>query len=126
MISIDELIEAARTIRPVLPTLLDDETAQHVDQQLAELLNQAKINDREIARPILTLLQSYDTTKTWLVNFSNTGLEHKSIFLGGDPASGSAIQYVCPTSNDFTIYREANEDIPLCPTHLVPLVRAQP
>jgi hypothetical protein len=125
MISIDELIEAARTIRPVLPTLLDAETAQHVDQQLAELLNQPQVNNRDTARQILSLLQSYDTTETWLVNFSNTGLEQKTISLGGDPASSFAIQYICPVGNDFKVYQEVNEDIPLCPTHLVPLVPVQ-
>jgi hypothetical protein len=127
MMSIAELLEAARTIRPLLLTLrdLDAETAQQVDQQLAELLNQSAVSDKVTAQQIRTLLQAHASTQKWLADFSNAVSEQKSSSLPGDPTLQSAIKYVCPVGNDYTIYQEANEDIPLCPTHLVPLVSVQ-
>jgi len=43
MPQISDFLDAARTIRPLLPTVVDTETAQQIDQQLAATLNQTHI-----------------------------------------------------------------------------------
>lgn len=128
MISIVELLDAARSIRPKLPTLLDAETALQVDQHLAGLLNQLDqqpTNNKATAQQIRTLLQSHPSTKKWLTDFAETVTRNRSNSLAGDPILGHARFYICPQGNDYTWTQEGTEEIPLCPTHLVRLVRAQ-
>ena len=125
MPQISDFLDAARTIRPLLPTLVDTETAQQIDRQLASTLNHSTTDDRTTAKAIRDILQSYSATQAWLTEFLKTEPTQRSFqsLLGGlDPQS--ATKYVCPKGNDYTRYREANEEIPLCPTHLVPLVPA--
>ena len=125
MPQITDFLDAARTIRPLLPTLVDTESAQQIDQQLATTLNQSTTDDRTIAKAIRDILQSYPATQAWLTEFLKTEPTQRSFqSLPGILDPQSATQYVCPIGNDYTWYREANEEIPLCPTHLVPLVRA--
>lgn len=125
MPQISDFLDAARTIRPLLPTLVDIETAQQIDQQLASTLNQSTTDDRTTAKAIRDILQSYPPTQAWLTEFLKTEPTQRSFqSLLGDPAPKSATKYICPSGNDYTWYREANEEIPLCPTHLVPLVLA--
>ncbi|MEC4811920.1 MAG: hypothetical protein SAK29_01345 [Scytonema sp. PMC 1069.18] len=125
MPQISDFLDAARTIRPLLPTLVDTETAQLIDQQLASTLNQSTTDDRTTAKAIRDILQSYPATQAWLTEFLKTEPTQRSFqSLSGDPLLKSATKYICPIGNDYTRYREANEEIPLCPTHLVPLVPA--
>lgn len=128
MISIAELLDAARIIRPKLPTLLDDETALQIDQHLADLLNQLDqqpTNNKVTAQQIRSLLQSHPATHTWLIDFAQKVTKNRSNSLAGDPILGNAFCYVCPKGNDYTWTQEGTEEIPLCPTHLVRLVRTQ-
>jgi hypothetical protein len=123
-----DLLEAARSIRPLLPTLIEAE-ANSLDQQLAELLNQATPEDMTTAEAILTLLQSHPATQDWLAEFLKISPMQKGVSyqtLPGSPALQPAPRYICPIANDYTWYLEAGEEIPLCKTHLVPLVPAQP
>jgi len=125
MPQITDFLDAARTIRPLLPTLVDTEIAQQIDQQLATALNQSTTDDRTIAKAIRDILQSYPATQAWLTDFLKTEPTQRSFqSLRGDPALPPATKYVCPIGNDYTQYREANEEIRLCKTHLVPLVPA--
>jgi hypothetical protein len=125
MPQITDFLDAARTIRPLLPTLVDPEIAQLIDQQLAATLNQSTTDGRTSAKAIRDILQGYPATQAWLTKFLKTEPTQRSFqSLQGDPALPPATKYVCPIGNDYTQYREANEEICLCKTHLVPLVPA--
>jgi hypothetical protein len=119
-----DLFEAARSIRPLLPKLLEAE-AIPVDQQLADLLNQSTTGERTIAAAILDLLQSKPPTQAWLEDFLRDPQRGSYQPLPGMPALQPATKYVCPIGNDYTWFREGSEPVRLCETHLVPLVPAQ-
>lgn len=125
MPQITDFLDAARTIRPLLPTLVDPEIAEQIDQHLAATLNQSATHDKSTAKAIRDILQSYPATQAWLTEFLKTEPTQRSFqSLLGDPDLPPATKYVCPIGNDYTQYREANEEIRLCKTHLVPLVPA--
>ncbi|MBW4653288.1 MAG: hypothetical protein KME20_09695 [Kaiparowitsia implicata GSE-PSE-MK54-09C] len=133
MLSIDELLTAAYSIRPVLSDLLDADTARQVDEQLATLLGQLdspEPNLRSVAQGVRTLLQAHPPTKAWLEEFATTHTTTRSAKgvnsfegLPGSPALQRATAYRCPVCGH-TEYQEVNEAVPLCPIHLVSLVRA--
>ena len=125
------ILTAARDIRPHLATLLDPETAQQVDQQLQTLLAQAE-SGQPVEIPITEVLRHLEPTQQWIRRYlkgENPDQITRSISgysgLAGDPSLQSATKYVCPHS-DYTWYREDNSPIPLCPTHLIDLIPAQP
>ena len=122
-----QVLEAARTIRPNLAPLLDDEAAEAVDRQLAQWLNQTDLDENTQVDRLLEILGTHSKTQTWWNDFlkNNTATQKSYSGLAGDPSLQSATKYVCPHS-DYTWYREDNSPIPLCPTHLIDLVPAQP
>jgi HPt (histidine-containing phosphotransfer) domain-containing protein len=133
------VIAAAHAIRPNLPTLLNAETAQQVqqlDQRLQDLLTQAEsgqLSEQSAEALITEELRQFDPTRVWMRRYregENPEQITRSLSysgLGGDPTLQPATKYVCPQANCGTEpwYREGNEAIPLCETHLVCLVPAQ-
>jgi len=122
-----QVLEASRTLRPVLSQLLDVESAQQIDRQLSHQLNQTDLDENAQVDRILEILDTRLETKTWLDNFLNNSASFQKNYTGlpGDPTLQPATKYVCPSANDYTWYREDNSPILICPTHLVPLVPAQ-
>jgi len=57
----EDILEAARTIRPYLSDLLDTESADPIDTQLAELLTQTD-TPPAIANSIMAILSAQDST----------------------------------------------------------------
>lgn len=124
MFTNDQVLTASRAIRPLLPELIPA-LADQIDQQLAQLLNQPDLDETTKADRLLEVLDAHPETKSWLDQFlEQPTTKQKYYGLPGNPAPAVATPYICPIGNDYTWYREANEEIPLCPTHLVPLVRA--
>jgi hypothetical protein len=130
MTQFKDLLTAAQEIRPYLATLLDPETAQEVDLQLQTLLTQAE-SRQSVETQITETLRHHEPTQEWVRRYlkgENPDQITRSIRsysgLPGDPSLHPAVKYVCP-HNDYTWYREDNSPVPLCPTHLVPLVTAQ-
>jgi hypothetical protein len=122
----DQALAACRVIRPILPQLLAANLAQQVDDQLAQLLNETDLDEETKVDCLLAVLDTYPETKTWLDQFLELNSTPKGDYsLTGKPALQSATSYICPIGNDFTFYQEANEDVPLCRTHLVALVPVQ-
>lgn len=118
-----QVLEAARIIRPILSKKLDATLAQEIDLQLSNLLNQTNLEEDTKTDRLLEVLASQPQTKSWLdefLQFDQTEKGYSS--LPGDPELLSATKYVCPKNNDYTDFLENRRDIPLCPTHLVPLV----
>lgn len=124
MFTNDQVLAASRAIRPLLPKLIPA-LADQIDQQLAQLLNQPDLDETTKVDRLLEVLDAHPETKSWLDRFlEQSTTKQKYYGLPGDPAPAAATSYICPVGNDYTWYREANEEIPLCPTHLVPLVPA--
>lgn len=124
MFTNDQILAASRAIRPLLPKLIPS-LAEQIDQQLAQLLNQPDPDETTQVDRLLEVLDAYPETKSWLDQFLQTlATERGYSGLPGDSPPAAATPYICPIGNDYTWYREANEEIPLCPTHLVPLVHA--
>jgi hypothetical protein len=127
MFTNSQILEAARTLRPLLSQELDAETAQQLDQQLAQFLNKSDLDEDIQVDRLYDLLESHPKIKTWLADFleNATAIQKNYGGLAGDPTLQPAIKHVCPIGNDYTWYQENSEPIPLCPTHLVSLAPAQ-
>ncbi|NJR70009.1 MAG: hypothetical protein HC771_16200 [Synechococcales cyanobacterium CRU_2_2] len=129
----EKLIAAAQAIRPYLSDLLPSEEAAECDRQIATLLTQIESGQAQPTQ-LTALLTQAKSTREWLRCFIK-GESPEEITrsisgysgLAGDPTLQPAIKYVCPQADGCTEpwYREGNEPIPLCETHLVPLVPAQ-
>lgn len=124
--------DAARAILPELPTLLDPETAKQVAQRLQVLLTQSE-SGQSVDHLITEELRQLEPTRSWMKRYLK-GESPDQITrslgdsrLAGDERLPPATLYVCPQDNGCTEpwYREIHEPIPLCETHLVPLVPAQ-
>ncbi len=124
------ITDAAHAIRSELSTLLDSATAEQVDQRLQILLTQTKPG-QSVELLITEELRQFESTRAWMKRYlkgENPDQITRSLGdsrLAGNEALQPATKYVCPIGDDYTWYREGNEPIPLCPTHLVPLVPAQ-
>ncbi len=124
----EDVLEAARTIRPLLADLLEDEQqAQALDAQLARLLEQARAGE-PVANRILDLLSKETATREWLRRFlkgegqlTGKGFEP----LPGPAAPVPAPKFVCP-QGDYVWHRHSvGQPVPRCPTHNLPLVPAR-
>ena len=112
----EDVLEGARTIRPFLPDLLGTE-AEPVDQQLAELLGQAKAGQQD-DQQILEILTSHPKTRSWIAEFLSPEQASKGYqSLPGKPSAVSAPKYVCPEGDYTWFQRSAGTPVPSCPTH---------
>ena len=124
MFTNDQVLAASRAIRPLLPKLIPA-LADQIDRQLAQLLNQPDLDETTQVDRLLDILDAHPETQSWLDQFLQLPATERGYSgLPGNPLLAAANHYICPVGNDYTWYREANEEIPLCPTHLVPLVPA--
>jgi hypothetical protein len=120
-----QILEATRNIRLHIPRLLDDtEITQQIDLQLTQILNQTDLEEKEKAGRLWDILDSHPATKIWIENYLS-GLKGFDR-LPGDSRLQPAIKHICPIGDDCTWYQEDGSKIPLCPTHLVSLIPAQP
>ncbi|MFM7427783.1 MAG: hypothetical protein ACKO7W_22750 [Elainella sp.] len=111
----EDILEGARTIRFFLPDLLGTE-AEAVDQQLAELLGQAKAG-QQADQQILEILKGHPETYRWIAEFLSSEPDPKSPRLPGLPNAVSAPKYVCPEGDYSWFQRSIGIPVPSCPTH---------
>ncbi len=131
----ESIIAAAQAIRSELPALLPPETAAEYDRQILTLLTQIAANQAQPTQ-LSQLLRQSEPTRQWMQRYlqgeAPAEITRSISYSGmaGDPALQPAPKYVCPHSdcphNDTPWYREDNSPIPLCETHLIPLILAQP
>jgi hypothetical protein len=122
----EDILKAARSIRPYLVDLLDPTTAAQLDQHLAELLAQAEHNP-STAIQIQQQLREHATTRDWAKKF----LEDKQFAdvhrtydrFVGDPSSVHAATFKCPQCNHTWARQRVGIEPPPCPTHNIPLER---
>lgn len=124
------LIEAGRAVRPYLPGLVDDETANALDGEVARLLAEAS-EGGTVGPQLAEALSRHDSVRQWAAEFFAHGrppdvapLEERAFQeLPGSPGVDPD-KYVCP-AGDYTYYRRAvGVAVPQCPTHEVALVPA--
>ncbi len=108
MFTNSQILEAARTLRPLLPQALDADSAQTLDQQLAQLLNQTDLDEDTQVDRLYDILDSHPRTKSWLDDFlkNPTSTQKNYARLAGDPTLPGATKYVCPIGNDYTWFQE--------------------
>jgi len=115
-----DLRDAARAIRPYLPSLLEEGAAAEVDATLAALLTTDGSED-----DVLAELESNDATAEWTAAFLEHGVppELALVYERGVeelPGYGEPVRtpkYACP-EGDYVWYRHAvGQQPPRCPTH---------
>jgi hypothetical protein len=125
----EQIFEAARTLRPQLLNKLGKiELVQKIDSEIAQLLNQADLEEDTKADLIRRLLEQRPVTESWLEESTSKFpiSERQYDSLPGNAALQPTIKYICPIANDYTRYLEDGNAIPRCPTHLEVLVPAKP
>lgn len=126
MIKVEDVFEAARTIRPLLPELLGPDAAVW-DAELAGFLSRATSGEK-VDNLILDLLRKDERTRNWTREFLKPNSGQDLRVYAPWPGSSNPIkplQYRCP-ENDFVWYRrDAGSEIPSCPTHGLALVQSK-
>lgn len=129
MYSSEDILEAARCIRPFLQELSGSD-AEDLDRQLAELL--AARDSQGVENQILDLVACREATREWMRQF----LENRNFQKGqplevqrnysplpGSPSPVGAVRFKCP-QGDYVWYQfSVGTPAPQCPTHRVDLVR---
>jgi hypothetical protein len=123
----EDIVEAARSIRPYLNELIPAE-AEQVDNELAGYLNEGAATRN--SNRLLATLRRHEPTREWVSEFLQKRLPPAVTRAfefrqpPGDPAAVSATKYVCP-QGDYSWYRVSiGRPIPNCPTHGLMLVTA--
>jgi hypothetical protein len=125
MLSEEEILVAARAIRPILPGLLGTK-AEAVDYSLAELIQRGEAGE-PVGKDILALLTQEEPTCNWLQEYFSDTAEDLYNFglkpLPGRPHPIKAARYACPVKGCPTVWHQqrAGQPIPACPTHHVTL-----
>jgi hypothetical protein len=122
----EQILTAAHQIRPLLPILLDPETAETFDHQLQTLLDQTIPN---LDTLILQHLTSTDRTRDWTRRFLQ-GENLEAILRGLPPLPGdmspvsASRTFICPIPDCPETWTQPSSGyrIPDCPTHNIPLI----
>ena len=129
---LQEILEAARSIRPYLSELLNSQEAQTFDLELAELIAQAQQNPKDVTKYILKKLSSDPKTQKWTKEFLKTKLPPEIEKTYQPPLSpkplpiSGVVKYACLYGDYIWYQRQVGEPIPNCPTHKVLLEQVQP
>jgi len=117
-----ELRGLAEDLRGALPGLIDDDTERAVvDAGLQTALARPPGTGRAALN---AALESHAKTREWLRERLPADTE-RAITLPGDPTALLGTLFVCP-HEDYDFVRETVEQqVPLCPTHKIALVRAE-
>jgi hypothetical protein len=129
MYTSEDVLAAARLIRPYLPDLVVAE-AETVDRALADLLARAESGEA-VDNQILELLAKRDPTREWTRQFLIDKMP-PPVMRSYDPLTGSvsvidANTFVCevPSCSRVWYRPKAGIEPPLCQEHKIPLVPAK-
>jgi hypothetical protein len=119
----EEVLEAARAIRPHLHSLVGDH-AGDMDRELALLLDQAETGE-SVKLQVLQVLSQRQETRDWARRLLQIPQEDRSYEgLPGRPGPISVPRYACPRGDGEPWYRFSVADqIPICPVHDISYVR---
>jgi hypothetical protein len=128
---VDESVwEAARSVRPYLHELVGD-AASDVDDELAELLNEAN-RDEQVEYRLVAVLEAHEATRIFLERVGDDAPAYRPPHVlseltkqysgpAGDPLPVRADKFACP-QGDYVWYRsEVGVSVPQCRTHHCPL-----
>jgi hypothetical protein len=113
-----QILEAAQTLRPILPQLLDAESAQSVDHQLTQLLNQTELDENTQVDCILDIVEHHPETKSWLDDFLQTVQTRGYSGLQGNAApSPATTTFKCPYCDHTDTVPQSGMIPEPCPNH---------
>jgi hypothetical protein len=127
----EEVLEAARAVRPYLADLLGQPDAEQIDGAIGDLLRRSA--SANVDRQLLELFDSRADLRDWVAVFWEYGLppdfavyRERSLPPPGDPAPLPVPErFVCPVDGNYVRFvRAAFEDAGTCPDHHVSLVRS--
>jgi hypothetical protein len=121
MADADDVIQCARAMRGFLtrPDLLGDD-AEDTVRSLDALLTQAERGE-DVSEALRGLFDRHDATRGWAKQFlapapQLRGYRGAPGLPGPTPARS---RYVCPKCGRVWVRRQAGEDVPDCPVHLI-------
>jgi hypothetical protein len=124
MVTDEDVLEAARAIRPYLPDLAPD-VGEQLDGDLAALLSAAADGD-DVRLDVARLLRSEPATREWTQEFLRLR-QPPEVVKAFEPAPGHgapvpALKFVCPLGDYVRYAAGVGERIESCPSHRLPLV----
>lgn len=118
-----EILDAARTIRPELPALIGA-NAGVVDAEIADLLRRADEGEA-VQNAVLKSLAQFESSREWVNAYLSA--DDQAVRLaamrayrkpGGDPDPIEAEKYICPVACDTVWWKQyEGEEVPECETH---------
>jgi hypothetical protein len=119
-----EVLNAARAIRPHLPDLVGDDAVE-VDGQLQHLLARSEAGET-VKIAILRVLSQRNATRQWANDLLKVPQRDRSYEgLPGKVQMVSVPRYICPKGDGTPWYRfSVGDQVPLCPNHRIPLIEA--
>jgi len=119
-----EVLDAARAIRPHLPDLVGDKAGE-MDEQLQRLLTRSEAGET-VKIDILRVLSQQDATRQWANDLLKVPQRDRSYEgLPGKVQKVSVPKYVCPRGDGTPWYRfSIGDQVPLCPNHHIALIEA--
>lgn len=115
-----DIINAGRAIREVLPRCLPPESAQSLDRTLETLLDKASSHPTDTADAIEAEINQYPAVKLYFEEYLGLSGDRKlnSAQLPGDPTSLANFQlYACEHCDYLWLRKSRNQPIPTCPDH---------
>ncbi len=121
----EQILEAARAIRPYLAELVGPD-ADRVDEELAALLARSRDGEHgEVEGLILDCLMRNPATHDWAARFlihqrpADAGTGQRGYDpLGGEGELVAALRFACPEGGDTVWYRRSvGQKPPICTTH---------
>jgi len=128
-VSDEQILEAARAVRPYLAELVGPD-ADRVDGELAVLLARSRDGrDGEVEGLILDCLMRNPATHDWAASFliaqqpPDAGAGQRGYgSLGGEGEVVAALRFACPVGGDTVWYRRSvGQEPPICGTHRLAL-----
>jgi hypothetical protein len=118
---VNQIVEGARAIRGFLarPDILGDDAGPTM-REIDALLARAAAGE-DVDRELEAVLERHDATREWAKNFAAPA----PLFRGYKSAPGTPgpaparTRYVCPKCGRVWVRRQAGEDVPDCPIHLI-------
>jgi hypothetical protein len=131
----ESLLDAARMARSHLPELLagDAEAQRHLDKRIAGLLHRAN-RGTDVTDELHAAIGHHRIVQAWVADVRRdphrrppdlrpghrSGVTYSPV--PGDVQPPDAPRYACPEGDYLWFRRHVGQQIPLCPTHRLPLV----
>jgi len=117
----DDVVECARAMRAFLarPDLLGDEAAS-TTLRIDALLTQAEAGE-DVTDALRSVFEQHDATREWARQFlaPTPALRGYKVTPGTSGPTPAGSRFVCPKCGRVWVRRQAGEEVPDCPIHLI-------